>query len=72
MPTYVYETIPQSSTEEPQRFEIKQSIKDAPLSSHPQTGRPVRRVITGGGGILGSAAAQSSPGPCGSACGCHR
>lgn len=73
MPTYVYETIPQSAGEQPKRFEIKQSIKDAPLPTHPQTGEPVRRVITGGSGIVGSAAGQApARGSCGSACGCHR
>lgn len=73
MPTYVYETIPQSAGEQPKRFEIKQSIKDAPLPAHPQTGEPVRRVITGGAGILGSTTTQApARGSCGSGCGCHR
>ena len=48
MPTYVYETIPIDSTEEPVRFEIKQRMLDDPLKKHPDTGQPVRRVIAGG------------------------
>lgn len=53
MPTYTYETIPQSPDEKPERFEVKQSILAAPLAKHPETGQPVKRVITGGLGFLG-------------------
>lgn len=78
MPTYVYETIPVAGDgREPQVFEHRQSIHDEPLTAHPETGQPVRRVITGGIGILGaspkSAPAPASPsGGCcaGGACGC--
>ena len=48
MPTYVYETVPRTSKEKPTRFEIKQSMKDSPISEHPITGQSVRRVISGG------------------------
>lgn len=45
MPVYIYET----TDEGPSRvFEIFQSIKDQPLAVDPETGRPVRRRITGG------------------------
>jgi predicted nucleic acid-binding Zn ribbon protein len=79
MATYLYETIPSKQGEEPQTFEVQQSMKDAPLTAHPQTGVPVRRVITGGFGFVskgGSAPAPapqrpSSGGGCGSGCGCH-
>ena len=48
MPTYVYET-----TSKPRkRFEVEQSIHDKPLRKHPKTGAPVRRVISGGYGVL--------------------
>lgn len=47
MPTYIYETIPPHG-EEPRQFEVWQSMKEAPLQADPQTGAPVRRVITGG------------------------
>ncbi|MEM9017781.1 MAG: hypothetical protein AAGC68_12270, partial [Verrucomicrobiota bacterium] len=48
MPTYIYETIPEDPTEEPVRFEIRQSMKEDALSTHPETGERVKRVITGG------------------------
>lgn len=77
MATYLYETIPSKSGEEPQTFEIQQNMKDAPLTRHPETGVPVRRVITGGFGFVskGSSAPaaqrRSSGGGCGSGCGCN-
>lgn len=55
MATYTYETIPQTPGEEPVRFEVRQSMLDAALTAHPDTGVPVRRVITGGLGIMGLA-----------------
>ena len=48
MPTYVYETIPSQPGQAPRRFELKQSMKDAPLKLDPETGLPVKRVISGG------------------------
>lgn len=48
MPTYVYETIPERAGTEPRRFEVRQSMLDAPLTRDPETGEPVRRVISGG------------------------
>jgi hypothetical protein len=76
MATYVYETIPQSPAETPERFEVVQSMRESPLQRHPATGVPVRRVVTGGFGLMGvggklpsatPAAAACSPG-----CACHR
>ena len=54
MPIYVYETIPVKTGEKPKRYEIRQSMKDEPLTTHPETGEPIRRVILGGFGILSS------------------
>lgn len=74
MPTYIYETIPQSDVEAPKRFEVRQSMNDQPLTHHPDSGTPVRRVIVGGTGVMGGGkAAPSAPsgGGCGSGCGCH-
>lgn len=74
MATYVYETIPSIEGETPKRFEVKQSMKEAPLTRHPDTGEPVRRVITGGAGLMGLASSSASSiggGGCGSGCGCH-
>jgi len=76
MATYVYETIPAKSGEKPEQFEIQQSMKDAPLTRHPQTGQPIRRLISGGLGILGSSRnsfAPSSGHGCGpGSCGCGK
>lgn len=79
MPTYVYETIPAKPTQVSRRFEVKQSMNDAPLTRDPESGLPVRRVISGGfapvmsgsGSEAGGVAAAASPRHgCGSACGC--
>jgi len=50
MATYTYETIPQKRGEKPRRFECIQKMSDPPLTHDPETGVPVRRVITGGCG----------------------
>jgi predicted nucleic acid-binding Zn ribbon protein len=47
MPTYLYETVPPDGAAAEQ-FEWRQSMTEAPLARHPQTGVPVRRVISGG------------------------
>ena len=44
MPTYVYEVIGDDS-ERGERFEIVQAMADEPLTAHPETGQPVRRVF---------------------------
>ena len=69
MATYIYETVPQRAGEKPVRFEIQQSMQDKPLTAHPETGAPVRRVIAGGYGIITQKAAAPTA-PCGSNCGC--
>jgi predicted nucleic acid-binding Zn ribbon protein len=56
MTTYVYETISQKPGEKPRYFEIKQNMNAAPLTKHPETGEPIRRVILGGYGVLKSGA----------------
>ena len=72
MATYVYETIPRAPGEAPHRFEVVQSMKDAPLARHPDTGEPVRRVISGGYGLMEKAGPQSAPAaPCAPGCACH-
>lgn len=48
MPIYVYETLPGTQGETPERFEVRQSMSDEPLVAHPETGQPVRRVLSGG------------------------
>jgi len=75
MATYIYETIPKRAGAEPRRFEVVQSMKDAPLTKHPQTGEPVRRVISGGFGFMEKAgpktAAAPAAAPCAPGCACH-
>lgn len=61
MATYIYETIPQEPGEEPVRFEIQQSMRDDALTAHPETGVPVRRVITGGFGFMGGSDTAKVP-----------
>ena len=46
MPTYEYKR------EDGTTFEIKQSINDDPLEECPDTGQKVKRVISGGGGVV--------------------
>ncbi len=46
MPTYEYKR------EDGSVFEIIQSINDAPLTTCPDTGQPVKRIISGGGGVV--------------------
>ena len=59
MATYVYETIPADPAQPRRRFEVQQSMKEAPLTRDPQTGEPVRRVISGGYGFIGASKADA-------------
>ncbi|MGJ8697376.1 MAG: FmdB family zinc ribbon protein [Verrucomicrobiaceae bacterium] len=52
MTTYVYETIPQTGDELPVRFEHRQGMSDPKLTEQPGTGKPVRRLISGGFAML--------------------
>jgi hypothetical protein len=45
MPTYVYEVISEDG-QPGERLEVLQNISDPPLTQHPETGQPVRRVFT--------------------------
>ena len=42
MPYYTYESFIQKGL----RFEIEQSIHDAPLTCHPESGEPIKKIIT--------------------------
>jgi predicted nucleic acid-binding Zn ribbon protein len=76
MAIYVYETIPASDRETVRTYEIRQSMKDPALTTHPETGEPIRRVITGGLGVITSTKGASASRPasgghcCGGGCGC--
>ncbi len=76
MPTYLYETIPASAHDAAEQFEVRQGFKDPPLDTHPKSGLPVRRVISGGLGLMtkGATGSLPEPGPgCGpGSCGCGR
>ncbi len=66
MPIYVYETLCAEGAERI-RFEVKQSMHEPALKAHPETGEPVRRVISGGYGYVkgpNTAAPQASAGDC--------
>lgn len=76
MPTYLYETLPEDPAAAPERFEVKQSMRDAPLTHHPDSGVPVRRVVVGGFAPMGMTKAQKpAPPPAGKhpgGCSCCR
>ncbi|HGY10672.1 MAG TPA: FmdB family transcriptional regulator [Oceanithermus profundus] len=68
MPTYVYKGL-----ESGEYFEVEQSIHDDPLTHHPQTGEPVKRVIQpvgvifkGSGWYVKDSRSKGSTGPEGS------
>ncbi|MFH5831423.1 FmdB family zinc ribbon protein [Halalkalibaculum sp. DA3122] len=46
MPTYEYKR------EDGSTFEVTQGINDDPLEKCPETGQKVKRLITGGGGVV--------------------
>ncbi len=66
MTAYVYEVIPTKAGKTPRYVEIKQGMKDAPLTKHPETGEAIRRVIFGGYG----ASTKGNDSSSGSGCGC--
>jgi hypothetical protein len=45
MPTYVYEILDKKGQGTGKTFELVQSMRDAALTRHPETGEPVKRVI---------------------------
>ena len=68
MPTYIYETIPKTCCEEPAHYEIEQDADAAPLSHHPETKEPIKRVVIGGQALVKEDGAGGSccckPGEC--------
>jgi predicted nucleic acid-binding Zn ribbon protein len=67
--TYLYETIPALKGAEVAHYEFEQSINDLPLTKHPETGEPIRRVILGGGGSVTSKQGSGSASKGGCDCG---
>lgn len=74
MPTYLYETIPDGPSDEPRRFEVVQRMSDEPLTHDPESGVPVRLIITGGVGVklgvLRRSTVVDKKSPAATACGC--
>ena len=62
MLTYVYETLPRPG-KPVRRYEIQQSIKDAPLTKHPTTGERIRRCVVLGPDPFVRAATIERPEP---------
>jgi hypothetical protein len=62
MITYVYETLPRPG-KPVRRFELRQSIKDAPLTKHPETGEAIRRCVVLSGDPFVRAATIERPEP---------
>ena len=60
MPTYIYETVPAKKGARVKRYEIRQSIKDAALTQHPETREPIRRVLADSVSVLTSSSSSSS------------
>lgn len=75
MPTYTYEVISEDRNSEPRRFEIVQRMTDEPLKTDPESGLPVRRVISAGVGIklrgLKRSTVVDKASPASSRCACH-
>ena len=75
MATYIYETVSSKTDEKPKRYEIKQSMNDAPLVKHPETGEKIRRVVSGGFGLMTKGGASGGEMGGGHSCGspgcCH-
>ena len=48
MPKFIYESVPESCCQEPEHYEIEQEADAAPLTHHPETNEPIKRVVIGG------------------------
>lgn len=46
MPTYEYAVLGENGQPTDERFEVVQNMTDEPLTAHPETGQPVRRLFT--------------------------
>lgn len=64
MPIYIYESIPQTPGEQPRYYEIAQRMTDEPLTRHPETGVPLRRIFRGGFSVGMSRRPSGSSGGC--------
>ena len=62
MPIYTYETIPAKAGGKTRFYEIKQSMTEPALVKHPETGETIRRVVTGGMGVMKKGAVEAPRG----------
>ena len=69
MPTYIYETIPESCCAEPKHYEIEQNENDAALTYHPETREAIKRVLLDGQELIKNKENSGSC-ACGSEDGC--
>lgn len=64
MPLYVYQVIEKDGSEG-EVFEVLQGMNEPPLTHHPETGRPVKRLLSvpnvGGGGAAARSKANLKP-----------
>ncbi len=67
--TYLYETIPAREGDEVTHYEIEQNMSDLPLTKHPETAEPIRRVILGGWGVGTDKSTSNKPANGGCGCG---
>lgn len=56
MPKFVYETVPSADGEKPDFFEIEQAEGAEALTTHPETGVAIKRVVVAGAGELSTKA----------------
>jgi predicted nucleic acid-binding Zn ribbon protein len=71
MPTYIYETVPAKKGARVKRYEIRQSIKDAALTQHPETQEPIHRVLADTVSVLtSSSSGAKQPHAHTHSCGC--
>jgi len=61
MPTYIYETVPAKKGAPVKRYEIRQSIKDAALTQHPETKEAIHRVLADSVSVITSSGSSSAP-----------
>ena len=59
MPLYVYQVIEPDGTDG-EVFEVMQRMSDAPLTTHPDSGKPVRRLIAAPNAVTRYGAANLS------------
>lgn len=70
MPTYIYETVPAKKGGSVKRYEIRQSIKDAALTRHPETREAIRRVLADSVSVLTSSSSSGGGHAHTHSCGC--